>query len=282
MAIIAFWSEEKRETGQTLSMAGLITQMAVKHNYRVLGINTGFRDKTLEDCYFDPLRVVAQQSRTVVGMRASTIGVESGMEGLTKIVASNKTDPNLVRNYTKVVFNSRLDILPSPVTMSSEEYKKIIGYYPDILQMANKAYDFVFIDVSKQMPAEMADRIIKMADIVVINLTQRLRTIKNFLALREKDDFFKRQNLILNMGRYDQFSKYNKKNVTRFLRERKEICAVPYNTLFFEACSESRIAEYFMKLRRVDPTDRNAMFIKDLDEMINFILQRLKEIQVKI
>lgn len=282
MAIIAFWSEEKRETGQTLSMAGLITQMAVEHNYRILGINTGFRDKTLEDCYFDPLRIAAQQNKNIPGMRGSAVGVESGIEGLIKIIASNKTDPSLVRNYTKVVFNNRLDILPSPVTMSSEEYKKIIGYYPDVLQLANKAYDFVFVDVSKQMPAEMTDRIIKMADVVVVNLTQRLRTIKNFLALREKDDFFKKYNLILNMGRYDQFSKYNKKNVTRYLKEKKEICAVPYNTLFFEACSESKIAEFFLKLRRVDPTDRNAVFVKDLAEMTNTILQRLKDLQVKI
>jgi len=36
MAIIAFWSDEKRETGQTMSMVALSTYMAIEHNYRIL------------------------------------------------------------------------------------------------------------------------------------------------------------------------------------------------------------------------------------------------------
>ena len=35
MAIIAFWSEEKNETGQTLSMVALSTYMAIQHNYKI-------------------------------------------------------------------------------------------------------------------------------------------------------------------------------------------------------------------------------------------------------
>ena len=48
MAIIAFWSNEEKETGQTMSMVALTTYMAIEHNNRILSISTDFNDDTLE------------------------------------------------------------------------------------------------------------------------------------------------------------------------------------------------------------------------------------------
>ena len=51
MAIIAFWSGEKRECGQTLSMAAIATYMCVEHNYRTLMVNATYQNDTLERCF---------------------------------------------------------------------------------------------------------------------------------------------------------------------------------------------------------------------------------------
>ena len=48
MAIISFWSGDKRQSGQTLSMAAIATQMCVEHNMRTLMIDATFDDDTLE------------------------------------------------------------------------------------------------------------------------------------------------------------------------------------------------------------------------------------------
>ena len=53
MAIIAFWSQETKETGQTLSQVALTTHMAIEHNYRILSISTTFKDTTMESCYWN-------------------------------------------------------------------------------------------------------------------------------------------------------------------------------------------------------------------------------------
>ena len=50
MSIIAFWSRESNETGQTLSMVALSTYMSIEHNKRILDISTEFNNKTLENC----------------------------------------------------------------------------------------------------------------------------------------------------------------------------------------------------------------------------------------
>lgn len=40
MAIITFWSESKKGTGQTMSAVAVATSMAIEHNYRILLIST--------------------------------------------------------------------------------------------------------------------------------------------------------------------------------------------------------------------------------------------------
>ena len=86
---------------------------------------------------------------------------------------------------------------------------------------------------------------------------------------------------MLNVGRYDKFSKYNIKNITRFIRQRKDITAIPYNTLFFEATSESKVAELMLKLRRIKEDDRNATFMKEAARMSADILYKLQELQMR-
>lgn len=280
MAIIAFWSDEKRETGQTMSMVALSTYMAIEHNYRILNVSTNFKDETLENSYFD-LEKMENLVKTI-SRDQTQVGLESGIEGLIKIINSNKTSSNIVANYTKIVFKDRLDVLCSPKTKEYEEYRQISELYPNILQVADRSYDLVFVDVSKRMPEEQVKRILELSDIIIVNLTQKFKTINDFMQLREENEFFKKNNILLNIGRYDKFSKYNIKNISRYMKEKKDIHAVLYNTLFFEACSEGKVAEFFLRLRRVEAEDRNAIFIQEIARLTKDIIYKMQELQLKL
>ena len=117
MAIVSFWSNSKRETGQTLSSVAIATSMSINHNYKVLEVATGFMDKTIENCFWQPNRENALN--LIPGMRQSTFN--SGVEGLVKIIQSNRTSANIVSDYARVVFRDRLDVLPAPKTDNIEE-----------------------------------------------------------------------------------------------------------------------------------------------------------------
>lgn len=281
MAVIAFWSDEKKETGQTLSMVALTTYMAIEHNYRILNISTNFKDDTLENCYWNKQRESSFISKISNG-QDSVIGLESGIEGLVKIIKSNKTTPNIVSNYSKVVFNDRLDVLCAPKTTVYNEYLQIAQMYPEIINVANRNYDLVFVDISKKMDEKEANRILEIADVIIVNITQRLQNIEKFYALKEENRFFKNSNILLNIGRYDKFSKYNVKNISRYLRIKKDVMAVPYNTLFFESCSEGKVAEFFLKLRSLDSNDRNQNFIQEISKMSKELIYKLQELQIKM
>jgi hypothetical protein len=280
MAIIAFWSDEEKETGQTMSMVALSTYMAIEHNYKILNVSTSFKDNTLESSYWD-LQKIEQLVKTI-SKNTNAVGLESGVEGLIKIINSNKTSTNIVSNYTKVVFKDRLDVLCATKTQNYEEYREIAQLYPNILQVANRSYDLVFVDISKRMPKEQVDKILEIANVVIVNMTQRLKTIDDFINLREENEFFKGKNILVNIGRYDKFSKYNVKNITRYMKEKKDVHAIPYNTLFFESCSEGKVAEFFLKLRRVEQEDRNAVFIEETSRLAKDLIYKLQELQLKI
>lgn len=279
MAIITFKSNEIKETGQTLSVAAVATQMAIDHNYKILIVSTNFRDKTLEECFWE----VGKANPIVeTDGKVATVGIGAGVEGLMRVMASNKTSPEIVKNYSKIILRDRLDVLPSPETADYKDYEVVAASYPEILQIANRYYDLVFVDLDKKMDEKYAQNIIEISDVVVVNLVQRLKNIDDFIALREEEEFYKRNHIMLLIGRYDAFSKYNTKNITRYLREKKTVGAIPYNTLFFEACAEGKIIDFFLKLKNVDETDRNYVFIKEATAVGSSIIYKLQELQMKL
>lgn len=278
MAIITFKSNERKETGQTLSLVAVATKMAVEHSYKILIVSTSFRDKTLENCFWE----LDKLNKPIVTKQRVSIGVDSGVEGLVKILTSNKTSNDIVKNYSKTILRERLDVLISPSTEDYNEYNQICKEYPEILRNADRYYDLIFVDLSGSMDQKNEENIINVSDVIIVNLTQRLKTINDFVKLRESDDFYGRKNIMLLMGRYDTYSKYNIKNVTRYIKERKEILAIPYNTLYLEACSEGKVIDFFLRLKKTDENDRNRLFIDEVERTDDAIIYKLQELQMKI
>ena len=278
MAIITFKSNELKETGQTLSLVAVATQMAIEHSYKILIVSTNFKDQTLENCYWELDRL----NKPIITDTKANIGVDSGIEGLIKVLASNKTSNDIVRNYSKTVLRERLDVLLSPKTEDYEEYTQICGEYPEILRIADRYYDLIFVDLSSRMHEKERDDIINISDVIIINFTQRLKTINDFIELRENDDFYKGKNIMLLMGRYDAHSKYNVKNVTRYMKEKKQVLVIPYNTLYFEACTEGKTIEFFLRLKNLEEGDRNRIFVDEANRADDAIIYKLQELQMKI
>ena len=279
MSIITFKSNELKETGQTLSLVAVATQMAIEHNFKILIVSTSFDDRTLENCYWEVEKTnrLNFNSSMQIG-----ISVDSSVEGLIKVIAANKTNPEIIKNYARTVLRDRLDVLMSPRTKSYDEYVQISSIYPEILQVADRYYDFIFVDLDSKMRKQEAMNIMNISDIVIANITQRLSNINNFIESKEQEEIYNRKNVMLLLGRYDSYSKYSVKNVSRYMKERRPILAIPYNTLYFEACSEGKVIDFFLKLRNVDGNDRNYLFVNQINKVVESIIYKLQELQMKI
>lgn len=278
MSIITFWNNEKEETGKTLSIVAIATYLAIEHNYKTLIVSTGYKKRRLVNCFFEQKKV--KKNMGIFGPNTN-VAMEDGIEGLAKIMKSNKISPESITNYTKVVYSDRLEILPS-FGGSISEYEELKTMYPDIINLANNYYDLVIVDLDMEVQEKISEPILNNSNLIVATLSQRLSSINRFLEYREENKLFKEKKTLILIGRYDKYSKYSVKNISRYMKEKNRVSTIPYNTLFFEASEEAQVPDLFWKLRNVDPDDRNATFIEEVKRTVDNIIYRLKDLQANM
>ena len=118
----------------------------------------------------------------------------------------------------------------------------------------------------------------------------RLEILENNEEKENIKEIEKEENQLLNspktlllIGRYDSYSKYNSKNISRYLGEKNQVLTIPYNTLFFEAAEEANVPDLFLNYRRIkDITDKNNNFISEVKRASENIIYRIQEIQANI
>lgn len=272
MAIIAFWSNEMKETAKTLSMSAIATHMAMYHNYKILMISTIRNDDTLETCFWEPHK--DQPLKDITGNKKD---ITSGIDGLVNLAVSHKLTPESVSNYTKLVFpGNRLEILLGSTDEDHAIYEEVRETYKEVIETANQYYDYVFVDLNKGLKEGYIKNILEVSDLIVVCLKQGLKYINDFKIARNENEFLQKDNILILSGNNDQDSKYNEKNIARALGYKQDIALIPHNTLFFEECTEGKIVDYFLRFAKINQTDKNARFIENVKESEELIVERIK------
>lgn len=279
MAIISFWSGEDKSSAQTLSMAAVATHMSILHNYKVLVIDAGFDDDTLERCFWN----TKNKKSVAQTLNKGKIDLASGAEGLVSAVASNKTSPEIVRNYTKVVFKNRLDVLVGLKTKIFEDYEKSLMLYKDLINTANKYYDLVFVDLPKTVKKDYTRAILDISSVIIYTMPQNLKLIDEYVANINSQTILKKGNVIPVLTNANDDSKYNVKNTTRYIGAKSDIASIQYNSNFMEAASEAGVANFFLKTRlSTNAMDKNAIFVNSVDSVSKKILLKLQELKYQV
>ena len=279
MAIIAFWSGSKKETGQTVSIASIATHMAVEHNYRILLIDATFDDDTLERGFWK----IEKKSNFTTLINKGKMDISSGAEGLVSAVASNKATPEIITNFTRVVLKNRLDIVCGLKTKVYAEFRKSLMLYKDLIKTADKYYDLVFVDLPKTLDDEIIKMLLETSHIIFYTFTKNLKQADEYLENMSKyAEILKREKVIPLLTNSDEDTVYNVKNYTRYIGEKKEICSVPYNSSFVRNISEAGIASFFLNFKKTDKIfDKTAEFIKAVEKVCKKIEDKLKELKLK-
>lgn len=287
MAIVTFWNDDREQTGKTLTSVAVATRMAIERNYKILLISTSFQDPTMKNCFWGN---EVQKNLKLFGGKINNIAVENGIEGLLKLITSNKLTPSVITDYTKVIFRGRLEVLNgfegtkgNSFEMNYEEYKKVEKCYIELIRMANQYYDMVLVDLDKTMGKEVKEEILKISNVNVMVFSQKKAGLDRYKELRDSNQEINSPKTIPVVGKYTRHSKYNVKNITRYLDEKKEIDVIPFNLLYFEAAEEAGVTDLFLKLKNVkDRSDENYIFMQDVLKLMEKIIKRLQELQMKM
>ncbi len=287
MSIVTFWNDDREQTGKTLTAVAMATAMAIDKNYKILLISTSFQDPTIKNCFWGD---ETQKNLKLFGAKNHNIAVENGIEGLLKLITSNKLTPGVITDYTKVIFKGRLEVLNGFVgdkdasfDENYEEYKKVEKSYIELIRMANQYYDMVLVDLEKTMSTATKEEILRISNLNIMVFSQKKVSVDRYRMLRDNNGEVMGVKTIPVVGKYSSHSKYNVKNLTRYLEEKKEISVVPYNLLYFEATEEVGVVDLFLRLKNVkDKTDENYIFLDEVTKLMEKIIKRLKELQMKM
>lgn len=283
MSVITFVNNVDEESGKTMSLVAIATNMAIMNNQRILIISTTNREDRIKSCYFADQNTKRLRFG-LLGNRPQSIETESGIEGLAKIARSNKLTPQMITNYTKVVFKDRLEIIlgvdKNKKQNIIDDDKEIAEEYITLVNVAKMYYDKVFVDLDFNLSPEVREKIVDSSDLVIVNSSQNYNSIKKLKEKKDNSKLLQSPKTMILIGKYDKFSKYNIKNISRFLDEKKQVLGIPYNTLFMEATNEAGVPDFFLKLKRISNSDdRNALFIQEVDRATQGILYRIQELQ---
>lgn len=269
MSIITFMNKDMKESGQSLSVAAIASLMAIEHNYKILVISTDFNDKTLEDCFFNSN---GRGNLKNMFARPLNADISNGLEGLVRMFASNRADKETIKSYTRPVLKDRLDVLQAPKTVDFKEYVNTSVYFSQIADVANGVYDIVFVDLCNKIPEVNQRKVLDMSTLTIVGLNQNQKSMLNFEKLKIEDEFYRRNNVVVAVGKYNMNSKFTAKNIGRYLKEKNVPIVVPYNILFADNCSEGKIIDYLLSMKGLGfGPGKDEYFLEKLRETIEKI-----------
>jgi hypothetical protein len=194
---------------------------------------------------------------------------------------SNRISAEIIPNYTRVALKGRLELL-NGYKGAEEQYREIQKQYIQIIAFARKAYHNIIIDLDKNLEPGIKKDILEASDIVVALTTQKAENVKNLEEYISSGYLLKRENTIMALGKYDDQTRYNAKNITRNLLKQNEIInTIPYNSLIFEATQEGKMIDVFWKFLNLKLKDENYFFKEEIKRLNETIENRIMELQMK-
>lgn len=275
MAIISFLSNCIEESGKSSAVASIGTILGINHNYKILILDTAYNSYFYQDCYW---RKKKTDNLTNISEK---INIGTGISGLAKAILSNKVSPEIVTNYTRIVFaDSRLEIL-TEAKLYPEEYETYKKTFKDIAKISNKYYDLVLVDIDKNMDEKTKNELLEISDIVVVCMAQKLRSITEYLKIKQKNEILKDKPVIPLIGKYNSDSKCTRKKVTKYFKEKNQVCIIPYNIQFADACNRGGVSDFFINHRNEKAKDSSTKFVKEVQETAEEIIRRLQDLQMQ-
>lgn len=256
---VSFWSNS-HQLGTTYNMAAVAVLAALEYRLRILMAHTHFDRSTLEAAFVEKRY-----------MRSELTDLsDTGIDALSRSIKFNKLEKDEIASFSTTILKNRLDLLIGTRNTNREIYvnnlKNAIGL---ILQSATLYYDLVLIDTAPGKN-EISSRILEQSDLILVNLSQNVHVLEDFLKAGEE---FKDKMLIL-LGKYDENSRYNLKAIRKKFGV-MQVQAIPYDIGFADACADSRVVDFFIKNLPVDKEDIHFPFIQGVRNTVEAILNRV-------
>ena len=279
MSIITFKGIGNKETGNTSTAIAVSTYMSIKHNMKILLVSTGFNEEAIKESFWTTNK---SKFSLLQGKNNKITNIQSGIEGLSRMISSSKIEPRIIRDYTKVVLTGRFDILLGVYGNDEKQYKEVQQNYVQVINTANKYYDMVLVDLDRRLLPSVQEDILAISDVTVLTVSQKMKDIQNISEVIEKNNLGKKDNCLIAIGKYDGNLKYNLKNLTRnVFKNKRKLNSIPYNGNFYESMQEGTIVDLILNLLKLsNKKDDNFIFVQEIQRLSEDIIHKKEEMQI--
>lgn len=203
---------------------------------------------------------------------SSTLYNENGLDRINRLYKSGNLGPKDFKSYSNTVINDRLDFLTGNSIYSEKIFEsKISNSIDSILNIANKYYDMVFLDLTYKIEDDIAKKILATADIIVINLCQDIHSIESSC---DELSYIKQlnKNTIVLISKYDNRSNLDLKSIKNKYKINVPIYPVPYSVEYLNSINNKKIDKFFENELYIREDDNNFDFFYHVEEVVEMIM----------
>ena len=168
MAIVTFWNDNTGKIGQTNSAIAIAAHMAIEHNYKILLMSTGYKDNVIRQAFG-----IDDVATKLFGKKNNSMELEGGIESMSKMVAANRINPEIIPTFTRMIYKDRLEVLSGP-RCERIDYDRIYATCKNIINVSNAYYDVVFVDLNHGLEGGATRAILNSSNIIVLNFLIRV------------------------------------------------------------------------------------------------------------
>ncbi len=261
---IAFWGNYHGQAGVTSNTIATAIYIAMNYDFKILLTHTQYSKSNMESAFFS-------DNENKSSINFDDIGIDS----IERLCKSGKLVSNEFSSYTKTLIDNRLDILTGSNKCKKELFEDMSNSIVKVLKCANEAYDLVLIDLNSGMENVITNKVLEQSDIIVVNLSQNERVIREYFNKKEWNEALEDKKTIIVLGRYDFDSKCSSKYVKKVYKYKDDIYCIPYSSEFMDSNNNHNVLSFFLSNRKAKSNSNNYLFFKEIEMLTNNILENI-------
>lgn len=238
--------------GTTTDAIVTALNLAINYEAKILLTHSQYTRSSLEDAF-----IGEKQKNGVLNFN------DTGIDSIERLAKSRQLKAKDFPDYTMSLIENRMDLLigskKSNVNLFLEDIDNTVV---DILNEADKYYDFVIIDVNSGFKNKITEKIIDSSDLIVCCLDQNEKIIKDFF---EKDiKKLNEEKILVVLSRYDENIKCSARYIeNNFNWKDGTIYKVCYSSKLVDNINNHSILKFFYSSKKDDEFFKNLNILSE-------------------
>lgn len=268
---IAFWSNSPGKTGVTGNLSCISIVSAMYHTSEMVLFENHANINNLGSTFLNPNSYDRLQEK-------NSYFVENGLGRILSYCdMGDMVNTGMVYRTCLSVFDQRVFYLPAGgMNQDLMEYR-LKRHAGDVMDMLEQVYPTVCVDISSST-LESSRKILKEADLVVVNLSQNNQQLSHFF--RNFSEIQKKAFYVI--GNYDPHSEITKHDIVkRFGLPGFMVGTIPYNRRFADALTKGNVISFLLRNYECGKENVNYEFISAVKETACLLEQAKQDLMIR-